>query len=448
MENFAICCSLLGGFILSFGLLSLIIKERMYIAETVVATTYGMICYGLIGKDKMQSIKEHLSNRSFVFHFAHIVLSLQLVAVGVTVPKTFLKRNIRPILTLLLPVMVIMWGVSGAIVKYVCGLPDWPTAMVIGACVTPTDPILASAVLKGKFANKYIPSRLRHLLATESGANDGLGFPFLTLPIFLLKCSKNPKCSTGDSLRLWLYQTWLLEILVAIVIGILLGLCARILLKYSIKHLLIDKESVLVYALALAVLVTGITAFIGSDDLLAVFVSGVVFAWDDDLVLEIKNSHIMEVVDLIFNHSFFIMLGIILEKTAPTPRGLAAAILIVLFRRLPAVFLMKHVGLLSGLSTRETFFAGWFGPIGVGAIFFAHHAHRELTDLFSEKAEEIMGIVYLIVTTSIFVHGTTAPVIHLHLRHRQKKGRKQSDLYGSDTEAEKDIEMPGLRQIV
>lgn len=443
MKNFATCCFVLGMFVLSFGLLSLFIKERLYIAETLVATIYGIVCRRLLesgGSSSAWELKSNLSNSSFIFHFAHIVLSLQLVAVGVTVPKAFMKKNWRSLLVLLLPVMLIMYAVSTVIIKVVCNF-DWYIAMIIGACVTPTDPILASTIIKGKFANKYIPSRLRNLLAVESGANDGLGFPLLTMPLLLMQYKRN------EAIQMWITRTWGLEICLALVLGGIIGLFARFLLKYSMRRFLIDKESFLVYLIALALLVTGAIALLKSDDLLAVSIAGVVFAWDEELVEDIKNSHVMEVVDLIFNQTFFIVFGfILLEKDIFNVRNMLAAVLIIILRRLPAVLLMKALHLLPKYNMKELFFAGWFGPIGVGALFFAHHAEHEIGE--GAVTESILKLVYGIVFVSIVVHGTTAPIIHLHMKRRQRKREREESMYESDTEAEKDFDLPSLQQII
>ncbi|KAI5191674.1 sodium/hydrogen antiporter [Nematocida sp. AWRm77] len=448
MKNFAVCCTLLGGFVLSFGLVSLFIKEQLYIAETAVATLFGLGCRQMLLKNGMESLLRNLETSSFIFHFSHLVLSLQLVAVGVTVPRVFLRKNWFPLAILLLPVMGIMFAVSTVIIKYVCSL-SWTVSMIIGACVTPTDPILASGVLKGKFANKYIPSRFRHMLAVESGANDGMGFPLLVMPILMLQY-QNSTDNVTNPYRTWLVKTWGFEILLAIVVGALIGLLARLLLKRSMKKFLIDKESFLVYILALAILVTGITAFIESDDLLAVFVSGVVFAWDEEMMQDMKDSHVLEVVDLIFNQAFFILFGMTLGSHVFTLRRALAAVLIVLFRRLPGVWVMRALGLLPGFGRKETFFTGWFGPIGVGAIFFAYHTQHVLHhSLYTSITQEIIETVYTIVLASIIVHGTTAPVIHLHMRRKQKKGKKEIDVYGSDTEVEREAEMSNnLQQII
>lgn len=59
------------------------------------------------------------------------------------------------------------------------------SALVISACLTPTDPILASAIVGGKFAEKNVPENIRFLLQAESAANDGLAYPFLSISLYL-----------------------------------------------------------------------------------------------------------------------------------------------------------------------------------------------------------------------------------------------------------------------
>lgn len=59
------------------------------------------------------------------------------------------------------------------------------SALVISACLTPTDPILASAIVGGKFAENNVPENIRFLLQAESAANDGLAYPFLSISLYL-----------------------------------------------------------------------------------------------------------------------------------------------------------------------------------------------------------------------------------------------------------------------
>lgn len=67
------------------------------------------------------------------------------------------------------------WMVVSAIIYFVIPGLTFLEATIIGAAVAPTDPILASALVKGRFAEDHVPKRIRDLISAESGANDGLG---------------------------------------------------------------------------------------------------------------------------------------------------------------------------------------------------------------------------------------------------------------------------------
>ena len=57
---------------------------------------------------------------------------------------------------------------------YLVGL-DWTTSLLVGAILSPTDPVFASAIV----GRTEVPLRLRRLLNIESGVNDGLALPFV-----------------------------------------------------------------------------------------------------------------------------------------------------------------------------------------------------------------------------------------------------------------------------
>lgn len=58
---------------------------------------------------------------------------------------------------------------------------------VVASCVTCTDPILSQAVAEGPFADKYVSRHLREIISAEPGVNDGFGFPFMMLAVYLLR---------------------------------------------------------------------------------------------------------------------------------------------------------------------------------------------------------------------------------------------------------------------
>jgi NhaP-type Na+/H+ or K+/H+ antiporter len=438
--------ALLGGFIVFFGLVSLFVKERLYLTEALCATVFGIV-FGPVGFGVVD-IEKWMpgSFYSFIFEFSRydacvcvlcvcisyasvrLVIALQVMSVGVSTPGGYVVKNWRSIAIFLGPVTCVMYVVSSACVKAVLNLP-WTECMIIGACVTPTDPVLANSVIKGKFANRYIPTHLRNLLAIESGANDGLALPFLMLPVLLMFSA-----SKGAALGEWAVHTWIYEIFFAILVGAACGTLARWLLRQSEKRNLVDKESFLVFTIALTLLVTGISAMLHCDDLLSVFVCGNAFAWDEKFLLASHDSDIAEVIDLLFNITYFVIYGSIIPWRAFAAFGVGRLILmaslILLFRRLPVVMLLRQWA--PALQSRkQAFFAGWFGPMGVGAIFFALYARFYFIEharegVSTEIVEIVFPVVAFVVLSSILIHGITVPITNFHMKKRAKLKNKRT----------------------
>lgn len=109
-------------------------------------------------------------------YFCRLVLGVQLVLAGVQLPSRYLQKEWKPLALLLGPIMTIMWLVSGLIVWGLVPNLRFLEALAIGACVTPTDPVLSNSIVKGKFADKNVPKELQRIIVAESGANDGLGY--------------------------------------------------------------------------------------------------------------------------------------------------------------------------------------------------------------------------------------------------------------------------------
>lgn len=114
-----------------------------------------------------------------------------------------MKRHWRSLFFLLGPCMVWGWMISALLIWGL--IPDltFLASLVVAAGVTPTDPILAQAVIGGKFADKHVPAHIRHLLSAESGSNDGAAFPFLYIALYLLL-----DASPGHAVGEWFYMTW------------------------------------------------------------------------------------------------------------------------------------------------------------------------------------------------------------------------------------------------
>lgn len=128
--------------------------------------------------------------------------------------------------TMWLATSLLIWGL----------VPDFPFlhALAIASCVTPTDPILSNVIVKGKFADHNVPKDLQQIIIAESGANDGLGYPFLFLALYLIKYIGDGGVaeSGGASMAMgmWFGETWGYTILLSVVYGATVGWIAKELL--------------------------------------------------------------------------------------------------------------------------------------------------------------------------------------------------------------------------
>ncbi|KAI8139314.1 Sodium/hydrogen exchanger family-domain-containing protein [Fennellomyces sp. T-0311] len=350
------------------------------------------------------------------------------MAVGIDLPKHYLRKEWLTFFMLMIPIMIFMWLVSGLFIWALIPPLDYLNALVIAACVCPTDPILANSVVKGRFAEKHVPAHIRNALSAESGGNDGMGFPFLFLAIFLIG-----EPGTGKAIGKWFYETCLFQIALSCVIGVVVGWVARKILQWSERNHLIDKPSFLCFAIALALFLMSMTGFSGSDDVLACFVAGNAFSWDDWFRQETEEAHFQEVIDMMLNLAVFAYIGAIIpwHEFGNADIGLSPwrlvviAILILLFRRLPIVIALKPF--MPAIKTyREAVFSGWFGPMGVGAVFLSMIAKEEMEEVFKDSEEKpvvielLSPVVLFIVLASTLVHGTTIPLFQLGKRIRTR----------------------------
>ncbi|KAJ2797376.1 hypothetical protein H4R20_005207 [Coemansia guatemalensis] len=412
-EQLQVVPGLVGGYIFALGLCSLVTKERLFLSETLLAMVYGIIV-GPCVLNWMDPSGWSSNSLQFTQEFSRYALAIEVMIAGVSLPKKYVLKELVSLLMLLLPLMTTMWLVSSAIIKFVFGL-SFLHALTIGACVAPTDPVLANAILKGMFAETHVPLRLRNILTAESGANDGLGYPFLFFALYLMRLGG------GKAIGTWFYSTWVYQITLSIVVGIIAGYVARKALRYAETEGWVDKESFLSSSITLTLLLVSICTILGTDDILCCFVAGNSFTWDDWFRIEVEDTGLQETLNGLLSMSFFIYFGAIIPWSAYTSANMLdpwriaiAVILIMLFRRLPV--LMASYKLIPAVRTwQDALFAGWFGPIGVSAVFYSIEAIRQLEEHEDSNGGRVAEIVYPIVCAivfgSVFVHGVTIPLV-------------------------------------
>jgi CPA1 family monovalent cation:H+ antiporter len=336
----------------------------------------------------------------------------------------------------LLPVMTAGWLVVGLFIWALIPHFSFSDGLLVSACVTATDPVLAAAVVgKGKFAER-VPGHLRNLLSAESGCNDGMAFPFIFLSLNIVLYPGNAR----EIVKNWFLLTILWECLFGCLLGAVLGFSLRKIVEFAELKKLIDRESFLALFVFLALMSAGFGSMLGVDDLLVSFAAGTAFGWNGEFAKKTEESNVSTVIDLLLNLSFFVYFGAIV----PWPqfnnsslgldvwRLIVLAIVIVFLRRIPAVMMLKPFTP-DVKSWREALFCGHFGPIGVGAIFAAILARKDLEAHYTTEETPlahlpdesfphyqllttIWPIVTFIVITSIVVHGSSVAVLTLGKR--------------------------------
>ncbi|CEL08771.1 Putative Sodium ion/proton exchanger (Eurofung) [Aspergillus calidoustus] len=424
---------ILGGFTGLFMLCSLFVKEKLYIGEASVATICGII-FGPHAANLFNPLSWGNVDK-ITLECSRIVLVVQCFAVGVELPKAYMERHWKSVTLLLLPVMTWGWLITSLFIWWMIEPLTWLEALVCSACVTATDPVLASSVVgKGKFA-KRVPRHLRDLLSAESGCNDGMAFPFIYLSYYIL----HYRPDTNEVALHWFCITILYECIFGAIFGFTIGYVARHAIRFAERKQLIDRESFLVFYFVLALFCAGSGSLLGMDDLLIGFAAGVGFSNDGWFTEKTEESHVSNVIDLLLNLAYFVYLGAIVpwEDFNNADIGLSAwrlvviAILVIFFRRIPIMLLLKPI--IPDVKTwREALFAGHFGPIGVGAIFACILARAELETGTTQPVVEadfpkphthnyyIVQIIWplttFLVISSILVHGSSIAVFTLGKR--------------------------------
>jgi hypothetical protein len=184
----------------------------------------------------------------------------------------------------------------------------------------------------------------------------------------------------------------------------------------------------------LGLFVIGVTGCAGLDDLLACFCAGAALNWNGKYLEETLQRHdeVNGCIDILLNFGGFMYIGAILpwdEFNQPDVTGitygrlLALGLLVLLLRRIPAMMVMYKVMPNTVKTWQEALFMGYFGPIGIGAVFYVEHARHLFPKVDNAETHEeedllrAMGpVVYFLVLFSIVVHGLSIPALELIYR--------------------------------
>lgn len=317
-------------------------------------------------------------------------------------------------LTIVLTLLIGWWGLELTL----------PVAMLLGAVIAPTDPVLASEVQVGepmtgeRGQKRKREDEVRFALTSEAGLNDGLAFPFTNLAIAM--------AIFGAAPQYWIGRWVLVDLLYKIAVGLVAGVIAGRSLGWFIFSSEIGKRltqsmqgSV---ALAATFLVYGAAELALGYGFLAVFVAAVALrSYERTHEYHVALHDFSQTIEQLLMALVLILFGgsIVYGLFAPLTWTAALVGLGILFFIRPV---SAAIGMFAGRGDfMDRGAIAFFGIRGVGSFYYLAHG---LNEAEFQNAELLWSVVGFVVLVSILVHGVTAsPVMNILDRRRKKRNR-------------------------
>jgi NhaP-type Na+/H+ or K+/H+ antiporter len=383
MTSFETAVTVLGALLVGGALLSGIAR-RSFLSLTAVFVVVGL----LLGADGL-GVLDFDPRSSFVRDLALTALVLILFRDGLEVEAEMLQKAWHLPLRKLVLAMPITAGIIALATKALTDL-TWTESFLLGALLSPTDPVLSSSVV----TNPRVPRIIRHSLNLESGLNDGLALP----PVLALTAAL-----AADSHFVW-WKFVLQDLSLGVAYGLVVGYVAsRLLPRGGDLERSIAPHQRALYALGVAFLTYGATTLPPhGNGVIAVFVCAIVLGIrrpDIRRYFEARSEDIIEIVKL----GIFVVFGSLLTFHGLFGDGwVAVAIVVVtlLVARTVAVW-VALAG--TGVDRAEKGFMAWFGPKGVATMTFSLLVLNQRIP----AGDRIFNLAALVVLCSVVVHGVT-----------------------------------------
>jgi NhaP-type Na+/H+ or K+/H+ antiporter len=374
--------TVLGALLVGGALVSGIARRSM-LSLTAVFVLVGV----LLGRGGFDVLRFEPTS-GFVSVLAVVALVVILFRDGLEVEGELLRTEWH----LPLRKLVLAMPITAAIVAVAAAaLTDlsWTEAFLLGALLSPTDPVLSSSVV----TNPRVPRVIRHSLNLESGLNDGLALP----PVLALVAALHV---TGGEFVWWKFV--LQDVTLGFTYGVVVGLIASVALpRGGPLTESIPAHQKALYALGVAFLTYGVTTLPPhGNGFIAVYVCAITLGIrrpDIRGYVEARADDIVEIVKL----GIFVVFGSLLTFDGLFGDGWAAVALVVvtLLVARPVAVAIALTG--TRVSAAALGFMAWFGPKGVATMTFS------LLVLASGVAagERIFNLAALVVLCSIVAHG-------------------------------------------
>lgn len=370
--------------VLAFGIVLLIsVSLSGVAARTVLSTALLFLLAGaLIGQGGF-GLVDIPSNGPFVTGLADLALFTVLFTDGQRAGLPALREGWRlsgRALGLGMPLTMVGIALPA---HFLAGL-DWPTAFLVGAILSPTDPVFAAAIV----GRDDVPLRLRRLLNVESGLNDGLALPFV---LIFLATAANQDAHLG---------TVALELVAGLALGV--AIPAAVVLAWRLRFLTAEPRLQALGPLAIAVMLYAACHLTHANPYLAAFAAGSTIATLDRVAAE-RFEHFGDLLSEVTKFAALLVFGALItpDRIGDLTLGdwLVAVVAILLVR--PAAMLLSL--LRTTLPARQRAVAAWFGPKGFASVVYGLLALQAGIP----SGDHVFDLVAITIALSIVLHSST-----------------------------------------
>ena len=379
--------ALIAGFAVAFGLLSQWV-ERSLLTGPMLFVGFGL----LVGREGIDIVDIPLDNEG-VELLAEATLGLLLFSDAMRIDVMRLRREFAlpaRMLAIGLPLAIGLGTIAAAL------LLDVPAAVaaLIAAILAPTDAALGQAVV----SSPEVPVRVRQSLNVESGLNDGIALPAVT--VFIALSAREEEFSTASSWARFAAE----QIGYGTIIGIAVGCAGGLAVTWFTSRDWMEGTFRQIAVLGLAIVAFALAVEAGGNGFIATFAAGLTFGMTARETCPHVEEFTEDVAQLLAMVSFIvfgaIVVGPALGELDWRVGGYAVASLVIVR---PVAIALSLVG--SGLRWQTVAFFGWFGPRGLASILFGLAA---LADAGETDLTPMFVVVSWTVLLSVVVHGVTA----------------------------------------
>jgi sodium/hydrogen antiporter len=374
------------------------ISQRTQVSYSVIYVAFGALLY-LVFRNVLP-LPDPISENETTLHLTELVVIVAIMGTGLKIDQPFSFKNWKipfrlVIITMVLSILIV------AVLGWITLGYDVATALLLGAVLAPTDPVLASDVQVGP-PHEEEQHTVKFALTAEAGMNDGTAFPFILLAITIASLGMPEHAN----LSAWFLTDFVYRVLAAVLAGYLIG---RV-LAYLVFNLSEKVEYIVVrdgfIALSSTLIVYGFTEMIHGYGFIAVFITAVTMRNYElghkfhkklhDFTDQVERI-LLSIVLVLFGGS--LVSGILDHLTWPL--ALFGVVFVFIIR--PVTGFVSLIGL--RLHTREKFGISFYGIKGIGSFFYLAFA---LTKADFPYAQQLWSLVAFIVLLSIIIHGFTA----------------------------------------